>query len=920
MQRQPPHQLDEGYEGEETRSQSESDVFSPSDMNPTTQHLLALLLALPVEQRRHILEAGISSLSSTDKIAVGKYCSTLTHFDPVHYLPAELMLAVLSYLSPQDLLTASRVSLEWRQRSRDEKLWRICFAQEGWVMDRGKLDAYEERARARRSWRGAEVGEALVRQGVQRRGSKKRKTEEAFSSEGEAAVDAMTRHGSHGSEDSMEGVQGATHDPDTAVVRASASPSRQHTDERSPSHALASIYQSHAERFVPLEPELWRPNVSDARLSWPYLYKQRARLEKNWEMGRHKRFQLPLVEHADEGHLECVYAVQHTSKHLVSGSRDRTIRIWDLNTCRLKGQPLRGHDASVLCLQFDERPEHDIIVSGGSDNYVIIWKFSTGEILKKMEEAHTESVLNLRFDDRYIVTCSKDKSVRVFSRRALHKSDPLVPTHILPSLEETCGAIDARGMIAEFSLLTVFMGTQVGGHQAAVNAVQICGDVVISASGDRMIKSWSIDSGKLLRTFSGHTKGIACVQFDGRRIVSGSSDNTVRIFDSSTGAEVACLTQHESLVRTIQARFGDLNTVTDAELEDEANQASQDFFHALENGMAMPRCGTRHGRNAGSRRPEDMTATGTKVPPGGGGGKWAKIVSGSYDETIMIWKRDRVGDWKVVQRLDMDGVPKPPVNTARRRVGAAGAGQAGGQGQGQQQLQQIVGHAVAQTQNLAQQSIQQAQGNIALLQQGMQQGGAGGAQGTLHPPHTPFTAQGITAPSNFQAFLAQEATSTALPPHRPEDHPDLSPVDLISQQLQAHAAAHHQTLLAHQAAEAQVQAYLQAPLPGLPAAHGTQAQAPGLQGQHPLPHLLPHPHPQQPLAPHQPQPAFQQPQQLAPQQPQHQGHRETNRVFKLQFDARRLVACSQNRVIVGWDFANGDKELERVGGWCVETA
>ena len=36
------------------------------------------------------------------------------------------------------------------------------------------------------------------------------------------------------------------------------------------------------------------------------------------------------------------------------------------------------------------------------------------------------------------------------------------------------------------------------------------------------------------------------------------------------------------------------------------------------------------------------------------------------------------------------------------------------------------------------------------------------------------------------------------------------------------------------------------------------------------------------------------------------------RVFKLQFDARRIVCCCQTPVIVGWDFCNGDPELEAV--------
>lgn len=34
-----------------------------------------------------------------------------------------------------------------------------------------------------------------------------------------------------------------------------------------------------------------------------------------------------------------------------------------------------------------------------------------------------------------------------------------------------------------------------------------------------------------------------------------------------------------------------------------------------------------------------------------------------------------------------------------------------------------------------------------------------------------------------------------------------------------------------------------------------------------------------------------------------------SRVFKLQFDARRIICCSQDPTIVGWDFANNDKEI-----------
>jgi F-box and WD-40 domain protein 1/11 len=34
-----------------------------------------------------------------------------------------------------------------------------------------------------------------------------------------------------------------------------------------------------------------------------------------------------------------------------------------------------------------------------------------------------------------------------------------------------------------------------------------------------------------------------------------------------------------------------------------------------------------------------------------------------------------------------------------------------------------------------------------------------------------------------------------------------------------------------------------------------------------------------------------------------------SRVFKLQFDARRIICCSQDPTIVGWDFAQNDKDI-----------
>ncbi|KMU87531.1 F-box/WD repeat-containing protein lin-23 [Coccidioides immitis H538.4] len=191
------------------------------------------------------------------------------------------------------------------------------------------------------------------------------------------------------------------------------------------------------------------------------------------------------------------------------------------------------------------------------------------------------------------------------------------------------------------------------GHGAAVNSIQIDKNEIVSASGDRLIKVWDIHSGSCLKTLVGHQKGIACVQFDSKRIISGSNDLTVRIYDHASGAEVACLLAHEDLVRTLQAGFGD-PPGSEETMRLEAMAVDHDYWEAQRRGDVRHETGRRRVnrmRSTGSRRPQDIMALGAKIPPGGGGSRWARIVSGSYDETIIIWKRDKEGKWVVGQRL-----------------------------------------------------------------------------------------------------------------------------------------------------------------------------------------------------------------------------------------------------------------------------
>jgi len=103
-------------------------------------------------------------------------------------------------------------------------------------------------------------------------------------------------------------------------------------------------------------------------------------------------------------------------KTLASASSDATIKIWDVESGRLR-QTLRGHRSEVLGVSFS--PNGQLLASAGEDNKVMIWTFD-GQIIgvnPYIIDAHEQAVRRVSFDSRsqVLASASDDDSIKLWS-------------------------------------------------------------------------------------------------------------------------------------------------------------------------------------------------------------------------------------------------------------------------------------------------------------------------------------------------------------------------------------------------------------------------------------------------------------------------------------------------------------------------
>jgi WD40 repeat protein len=265
-----------------------------------------------------------------------------------------------------------------------------------------------------------------------------------------------------------------------------------------------------------------------------------------------------------EEHFSAVYSVAFSpdGARIVSGSKDKTVCIWDTITGNVIVGPMIGHTQEVNLVTFS--PDGSKVASCSDDTTIRIWDSHTGAPVSQPFCGHTGWVYAIAYspDGKKIASASVDGTIRVWDAVTGHVIFDPIEDHrhsVWSVVFSPDGALLASASSDESihinNATTGATITSLQGHSDSVYWIAFSpdGKWIVSGSRDTTVRVWDVDSAtstgdqkcptQLARCFQGHTHWVETVTFssDGQEILSGSQDGTIRIWDFHTGVTICIL-------------------------------------------------------------------------------------------------------------------------------------------------------------------------------------------------------------------------------------------------------------------------------------------------------------------------------------------------------------------------------------------
>jgi WD40 repeat protein len=229
---------------------------------------------------------------------------------------------------------------------------------------------------------------------------------------------------------------------------------------------------------------------------------------------------------------------------LVTGSWDRSAKIWDVTSGAALRKLDNVHDGYVNSVQFS--PDGGLVLTASDDGTARLWDVASGKSVEPVFRGHDGRIRQARFssDGAQVLTCGNDKTARIWDAISGQEMRSLIG-HEWAVL---CGAFSSDGKRVitggEDNTAIIWDSTtgetllKLAGHTDRVTAVAFSpdGTRALTGSQDSLLKVWDAHTGKEILTLSGHQEEITSVGFspDGRSVVSSSRDGTALVWPAAS--------------------------------------------------------------------------------------------------------------------------------------------------------------------------------------------------------------------------------------------------------------------------------------------------------------------------------------------------------------------------------------------------
>jgi WD40 repeat protein/tetratricopeptide (TPR) repeat protein len=235
----------------------------------------------------------------------------------------------------------------------------------------------------------------------------------------------------------------------------------------------------------------------------------------------------------------------------VSISEDRTVRLWDVETSRLRKWPEapRAHGSSPQLLPHNR----GLTVSGKT---ISIWNLETGSLVHTLE-GHTSTVIAVEATaGGQLISASADDTLRIWNlitgQCELTLSDPSGISHMALASDQHAVTTSAKGFVRVWDLAGGEFIDTPDRHQGPISQLKLLRfKRALSLGHDGDVRIWDLASGQCIQQFNANPELVLApdpIVLEPDRVLIVGKDYTMVIWHMLTGERLHTLTGHKDRI------------------------------------------------------------------------------------------------------------------------------------------------------------------------------------------------------------------------------------------------------------------------------------------------------------------------------------------------------------------------------------